>query len=123
MTQKVISVADREEFLAAIVKKHMLPIMAAKGRDYTAYNAEAKAKSANSNFVGVAEMMGDSHIDKYRVWAVFFTKHLQSILTWIATRSVASEKIEGRLVDALNYLVILWSMLVEDGVVADPRED
>lgn len=118
----VITVADRESFLEAIVKKHMLPVLAAKGRDYTAYNSEAHAKSANSNFIGVSEMLGDGHIDKFRVWSVFFIKHVQSILTWVATRTVTSEKIEGRLVDALNYLIIFWSMLVEDGVVPDPRD-
>lgn len=123
MSERVISVADRKAFLEAIVAKHMLPVLDAKGHDYTAYNAEAKAKSANSNFAGVSEMLGDGHIDKFRVWAVFFIKHIQSILTWVATRKVESEKIEGRLTDALNYLIIFWSMLVEEGVVKDPRED
>jgi hypothetical protein len=120
---RVITVREREEFLQAIVNKYMLPTLNTKGRDYTAYNAETKKKSANSNFSGLSEMMGDTHIDKFRVWSIFFLKHIQSILTWVATREVKSEKIEGRLTDALNYLVIFWSMLVEEGVIEDPRGD
>ena len=119
----IITVEDREEFLGNIVKKYMLPVLSQKGRDYTAYTADEDGKvSANANFSALAEMLSDPNIDKYQVWSVFFLKHIQAILSWVATRSVESEEIEGRLTDALNYLVILWSMLVEDDTIEDPSD-
>lgn len=117
----VITVGEREEILREIVNEFMLPVLNKKGNDYTRYNTEAEEGSSNSNFVGLSQMIGDEYIDKYRVWSVFFLKHIQAIMTWISAREVESEAIEGRLTDSMNYLFILWSMLIEDELVDDPR--
>jgi hypothetical protein len=118
----VMTIEDRAAFVKAIVEGMLLPVMSKKGRDYTEYVQTSQKRSANSNFTAIAEMFGDAGVDKYKVWAIYFLKHVQSILSWVATKRVESEKIEGRMTDAINYLFILWSMLVEDGVVPNPLE-
>ena len=118
---ETISVGDRAAFVQAIVQKFLLPVMAAKGKDYTEYAAEVQKKSANANFVAIADMLQKREgVDKYIVWSVYWLKHVQSLLSWITTRKLESEGLEGRLTDAINYLFILWSMLVEDGILPNP---
>ena len=118
---------ERLEVVNAIIDKYVHPIMAAKGRDYTEYLAgveDVRVTSANANFQGVANLLSARQgVDKYVTWAVYFVKHIQAILSWVCTRQVKSEPIQGRMADAINYIFILWSMLVEDGVVMDPREE
>jgi len=121
---------ERLEVVSAIIDKYVHPIMKAKGRDYTQYLQDAPDDagrmgamiSANANFQGVADLLSARQgIDKYVTWAVYFVKHIQAILSWVCTRQVKSEPIEGRMADAINYVFILWSMLVEDAIVEDPR--
>jgi len=112
--QEVMSADERGEFVKNVVTKYLLPVLSKKGRDYTEY--DDRNLSVNSNFEDIANMLADSEIGKYQVWAVFFLKHVQSILSWISTGKLESEKLEGRLTDAINYLFIMWSMLVEDGI-------
>jgi hypothetical protein len=124
-----MSVEERLDVVNAIIGRYVHPIMTAKGRDYTEYlvHTEGGVKgihvtSANANFQGVADLLSSRQgIDKYVTWAVYFVKHIQAILSWVCTRQVKSEPIESRMADAINYVFILWSMLVEDAIVEDPR--
>ena len=120
-----IDAEERLTVVNAIIEKYVHPIMKAKGRDYTEYLAgteDVRVTSANANFQGVANLLSARQgVDKYVTWAVYFVKHIQAILSWVCTREVKSEPIQGRMADAINYIFILWSMLVEDGIIMDPR--
>lgn len=76
-----------------------------KGNDYSG------SEDAFANFKRNAERLST---DKYQVWAVYFFKHLDSIETWLRERSLKSEPIEGRIDDAIMYLLLLKGMLAED---------
>lgn len=115
----IIGNHERAEFVEAVVQKHLLPLMKTKGHDYTKATG---AQSAVSNFHDVAIQVGmPDRVDKFITWMVFFTKHMQAIRTWLADRQVKSEPLSGRIADAINYLFLLWMMLVEEGVLPDPR--
>jgi len=117
----VIKTEDRPAFIDAVIKNYLLPVLEKKGRDYTAYDKK-EDQSANSNFGNIANMLNNPSITKYTVWSIFFLKHVTSILSWISTEKLESEKMEGRLTDLINYLFIYWSMQVEDGLLPHPTD-
>ena len=105
---------ERNEHVRAVFNKYLLPILNTKGEDYSG-NADI-----NSNFHIAAERIGNASIDKYVIWQVYFTKHMMAIETWLRDRGVKSEPIHMRMVDAINYLLILWSMGTDDGLMPSP---
>ena len=97
---------ERDQFARAVFDRFILPVLSAKGHDYSG------DEDINSNFPIVARRMKEG-IDKYDVWQVYFTKHMMAIETWLEEREVKSEPIHMRIVDAINYLIILWSMAAD----------
>ena len=81
-------------------------IMEKKGADYRTHK-----KSQNGCFKLIAELSGAS---EYLVWTCFFMKHVVSILNYCKGQGLASEPIEERIADAINYLGILHTMILED---------
>lgn len=77
-----------------------------------AYSGE---EDVNSNFKVVAQLIGRT---KYEVWSVYFMKHILSILHAIEHNPHApvekTEGMNGRIYDAINYLIILASLIDED---------
>lgn len=75
-----------------------------------------KSGDALSNFKRNAENLG---LTKYQVWAVYFGKHVDSISNAIKHSPELpkddSEGLRGRIIDAKNYLDILYCLLIEDG--------
>jgi hypothetical protein len=101
----------RNEYIENFFKEHCLSVLKTKGADYT----EGLAKpSPNANFQVVADMIDNQAVTKYTVWLVYFTKHLTALLKWLKKGTLASEPIEGRIADMVNYLLILQSMRWED---------
>lgn len=84
-------------------------ILEAKGHSY-AGNGDSLA-----NFKRNAERLG---LSKYQIWGVYFNKHIDSINTAIQDNPTKpndkTEGIEGRVIDAKNYLDILICLLRED---------
>ena len=76
-----------------------------KGADYTGGNADRL-----NNFKDSAKLLD---IDPETVWAIYFMKHIAAIMTYVKDGKVQSEKIEGRIDDAINYLYLLEG-LIED---------
>jgi len=100
-----MSLEDRNLFAREFLEKKCLPILSAKGEDYSGH------AYANSNFDRIADRVG---LDRYEVWLVFFHKHLDAITTYLRTGRLSAEPIDDRIADAINYLLILASMLRED---------
>ena len=101
---------ERDEFVKAVFERFVYPVLQAKGNDYSGN------EDINSNFPIVASRMKED-IDKYDVWQVYFTKHIMAIETWLRDKEVKSEPIHMRIVDAINYLIILWSMGADQGLM------
>jgi len=75
-----------------------------KGRDY------AGIEDVLGNFKKRAERLGLSPL---KVWGLYFGKHIDAIETFVKTEKLASEPIEMRIVDAINYLLLGYA-LVQD---------
>jgi len=100
---------NKKEFQST--KKYILDkaqdIMDAKQPEYTNKNIDVL-----HNFKSTAESIG---IQPMEVWAVFFNKHIQAILTHSGNPDMKqAEPIDSRYADALNYLFLGFAMLVED---------
>jgi len=80
--------------------------------DLTATKGEEYARSDDqlANFKRQAEEGG---IRPEQVWLIFFNKHVDAIKSYIKTGAVLSEPIEGRIDDAILYLLLLKAMVVE----------
>jgi len=83
-------------------------LLTAKGRDYevkalTAKEQEDRDRQRVSNFYAEAASLG---LTPFQVLGVYLHKHLRAIDKYIATGSLASEPIEGRFHDAINYLLL-----------------
>jgi hypothetical protein len=78
---------------------------ATKGREY------ANSGSRFANFDRLAESLGLSNI---QVGWVYATKHLDAIAQYCRTQETHSvESIEGRIVDAILYLMLIGGMIHE----------
>lgn len=75
-----------------------------KGHDY------AGEEDALSNFKRHAENLG---LRPEQIWAVYFSKHADAVMTYCREGAVASEPIEGRIHDALLYLFLLLGLVEE----------
>jgi len=84
----------------------------AKNKDY------ALEDDAFSNFRIIGEFLNiaDPGLEdgKYMCWLVYFCKHFLSVLNYLRTRKVYTESIEGRIIDMIVYLAILYLMIEED---------
>lgn len=82
----------------------ILEINRTKGHDYSGDD------DAFANFKRNGELL---NLDPTKVWGVYFMKHIDAIQTYIREGEVQSEAIEGRIDDAVLYLLLLRGMLQE----------
>lgn len=80
-------------------------LLTVKGHDYTRGDADRLA-----NFKNNAKGLG---LTPQQVWAVYFMKHIDAIMSYVKTGKLESEALTGRLDDAINYLY-LFEALVKD---------
>lgn len=77
-------------------------ILGVKGRDYTQGDGRLK------NFTRNAERLG---LSAEQVLAIYLFKHMDAIETYLRKGRVESEPIEGRIYDAINYLLLLYKLV------------
>jgi hypothetical protein len=77
-------------------------ILAVKGHDYTQGGGRLKNFFRNGSRLG---------LPAEKVLAVYMFKHLDAIETFLMRGAVESEPIEGRIFDAINYLLLLFKMV------------
>jgi hypothetical protein len=75
-----------------------------KGADY------AEEADVLANFKNTAKALG---ITEHQAWAVHFCKHTSAVLSYCKKGNVASEPIRDRLIDVINYAVLLWALSEE----------
>jgi len=85
-------------------------------------NASYAGKDAGlANFNRGAKLTG---IDRKKVWFIYFSKHYDSIASYIRGEYADStEPIEGRIKDLINYLGILCCMIREDEMNKENKEE
>ena len=103
-----MNAADR----TTILKKYLedvIDVLDKKGKAYSGTD------NVNANIESTAKSL---KITKYQVWSVFFKKHIDCIFNSIADNPNHpvdnTESLDGRITDAINYLLILKTMLVDD---------
>lgn len=96
---------DKFDLLVEAARTRQDEILRTKGADYTRKDPDRLA-----NFKNNAKGIG---ITAMQVWAVYFMKHIDAIMTYVQTGKVESEAITGRLDDAHNYLYLLEAMIDE----------
>jgi hypothetical protein len=81
-------------------------ILTAKGADYT-----RKQPDRLANFYEAASFLKQT---PFQVLGVYFYKHLTAIFAFFEHGQVESEPIEGRLHDAVNYLLLAAKMVARE---------
>lgn len=89
-----------------------LELLQTKGREYTGGAEAGNELDVLHNFKDVAKQAGTTPL---QAWAVYFLKHVSSIMTHIADPyREMSESIDGRIEDARTYLGLLQCLLSEE---------
>lgn len=101
MTEKRLEQLAREQFEACIAE------MTAKNQDYSGMDVSCDALG---NFKQTAIRMG---VTSLQAWGLYFSKHAMALERFARTGTVSSEKIAGRITDAINYLVFLLALVEE----------
>lgn len=100
-----MTASERAEFVHAFINEHCLKVLDVKGSCYS--RAE---EDVNSNFKRVGFALG---LNPVKVAYVYLAKHLDSIASFIKNGNAGGEPIEGRLGDAINYMLIIGSLIKE----------
>lgn len=101
--QPVMSTGDED--MDKLIRD-MLDVMASKGKDYT-----VGTKDRLHNFRTVGQFTGQHPLD---VLGVYMYKHISAIYSYIKSKGQnESEPIEQRIIDAMNYLLLMHKMVCE----------
>ena len=100
---------DRFQLLLKQTHDAMLALTASKGEEYT-NNAAAGAADQHANFKRLSEELG---LTPEQVLSVYLTKHLDAIKSYLRMGREFSEPIDGRIDDAILYLILLKGLIVE----------
>jgi hypothetical protein len=85
-------------------------VLTNKGRDYAVGSTDRL-----HNFKTAAEFLG---LRPIQTWSVYAYKHMAAIFAYVKNGGQhESEPIEGRIVDLINYLLLLYKMVKETAAV------
>lgn len=107
---------DRFQNLLKATHDRMVELTATKGEEYannTIFgNSEADhmAQDQHANFKRLSEELG---MKPEQVLSVYLTKHLDAVKSFLKHGRVYSEPIDGRIDDAILYLILLKGLVVE----------
>lgn len=77
------------------------------------YDKMADYSDGDDTFSNFKQLAEECDLTHFKIWFVYFMKHIQAIRSYVVGGSVESEPIRGRIVDAINYLKILNGMVEE----------
>jgi len=97
-------IAKDRDFHEAIIACDKL--LTTKGNDYVGGNKTGIDRLRN--FYDGAAFLGQT---PFQVLGVYFYKHITAIFTFLKKGKVESEPIEGRMHDAINYLLLALKMV------------
>jgi hypothetical protein len=102
--------SDREQIIESLLYEAE-QLRVRKGNDYSG------KEDVNSNFHRLAKKL---NLKPETILWVYLTKHLDSIETYIREGKLESEPIENRIIDSVNYLLILQS-LIKEKTITNPE--
>lgn len=95
------------ELLAEHILQEAKETRTGKGRDYTRDSDDALA-----NFKRCGERIG---VTPQKALLIYMSKHSDAIETYIKTGGQSeSEPIKTRIIDNINYLLLLWGLIEEE---------
>lgn len=114
---------DRFQALLKTTYDRMVELTATKGEEYAnnapidapasstdIRNQLADAQDQHANFKRLASELG---MTPEQVLSVYLTKHLDATKSYLKHGRVWSEPIEGRIDDAILYLILLKGLIIE----------
>lgn len=104
--------SDRENLIAKLLEE-ATAIREAKGNDYSG------KEDANANFKRLAKQLG---LTPLQICWVYLSKHHDAIATYVKDGKIKSEPIQSRIIDEINYLLFIAS-LIEEEPEEEPEED
>lgn len=76
-------------------------------------NTKAKEYTQGNRLDNFKRLANELGLTSEQVWAVYFKKHVDAIMSYCKTGKVLSEDIRGRILDARVYLSLLWGLVEE----------
>ena len=95
-----------------VVEDGLKPLLEMKGHDY------AGDADALGSLRATAEQLG---ITPMQALLVYTKKHLDAIFTYAREGKLQSEPIETRRYDSMNYHLLAFALLVDEGVIKSPN--
>ena len=77
------------------------------------YSKMADYSDGDDTFSNFKQLAEECNISHFKVWFVYFMKHIQALRSYILGGNLESEPIEERIKDAMNYLKIFNGMVIE----------
>lgn len=84
-----------------------MKLMGLKNSDYTCGKAD---EDALFNFNFISNTVDQSPMV---VWSIYFLKHVLAVIKYTKSGFVESEGIKGRLMDIINYAILLYALILE----------
>ena len=79
-------------------------LLKAKNKDYS---------TDGDPLAGFKKIANDIGISPFQVWAIFASKHWNALTNFAKDGKVESEPIEGRIIDMINYSVLLHLLIID----------
>ena len=89
-------------------------ILREKGSDYS---------GDDDVFAAIMEDAGDMEMSPKKVLGLFYNKHHKAIMRWLKDEKLESEAIEFRLIDAINFLSLMYAFHKEFDIKQKPGEE
>jgi len=80
-------------------------LLKAKNKDYS---------TDGDPLAGFKKIANDIGISPFQVWAIFASKHWNALTNFAKDGKVESEPIEGRIIDMINYSVLLHLLIIDN---------
>jgi hypothetical protein len=84
--------------------------------------SKAKEYTQGDRLDNFKRLANELNLTPAQIWAVYFKKHVDSIMSYCRTGNVLSEDIRGRILDARVYLSLLWGLVEEKEQVKSDAE-
>lgn len=101
---------NNQDFIRAILEleEQANDILDVKGAEYTLGKGE---EDRHTNFKEVANLLG---LEPKQVWAIYWLKHVFSILSWVKGSTFGSEPAVNRFSDERNYCYLGYGLYLEE---------
>jgi len=101
---------QRTRIMREFLSRECFPTMEAKGQQ-----SGGGTTNVNQGFYDMA--CPEAKIDDIHVWWFMFAKQVYRLKHWVFFRGYPAEPLAEMIKDVVNYALILYTLLVEDGVV------